>query len=90
MTEVERFGFEVKRTPVKKRRGGRLVEAGEGWAVFLPHQCDTWDIAGAGEGADPFGRGVPLDEACAQLESFIAEATDALEALRQAREFGRG
>jgi hypothetical protein len=55
-----------------------------GWRVSLPHQCDRWDIAG-----DEF-RGVPLEDARDELRKFILDATDALQALSQMKEFEDG
>lgn len=64
------FGFRVAR------------RQGTGWHVFLPHQCQTWDIAG--------------DESCGdetrvaleRLGCFIKEAEAACRALAEGREFG--
>lgn len=53
-----------------------------GWRVYLPHQCDTWDIAG--EFAEP----VPVEVAVAELERFILEAQEALAALRRGENYG--
>ena len=51
-------------------------ECTEYWSVSLPHQCDEWDIdADASDYAD----------SVAALEKFIAEAQQALEALRGMR-----
>jgi hypothetical protein len=52
------------------------------WKVCLPHQCDEWDIVGG------YNEGLPQAEAAAELERFIAEAHQALEALRAGQEFG--
>lgn len=54
------------------------------WHVHLPHQCDSWDIAG--------GYSEPVDHtaAVALLASFIAEASSALAALLDGREFDDG
>lgn len=52
----------------------------DAWMVKLPHQCDSWDIAGGD------GYPVPHEEAVAAMERFIAEAQAALEALRERRE----
>lgn len=43
------------------------------WRVYLPHQCDEWDIAYADT----------REEAITELEEFIAEAQDALTQLRE-------
>lgn len=48
-----------------------------GWMVFLPHQCDWWEITKY-EGADT------KEEAIADMEQFIAEAQAALEELKAA------
>lgn len=77
---MNEFEFKVKRGKVD---GGR-------WSVFLPHQCETWDIAGEGDPDDPYAGDscVPHAEAVAELEKFIAEAQEALEALKAEREYG--
>lgn len=76
----ERFGFTVRRRPVRGFKSRPYREMGAGWWVYLPHSCEEWDIAG--------GRysGVPHEEAVARLERFIAEAQVALAALRDERE----
>lgn len=74
------FGFSVKR---ENRRFQAAARDGS-WCVFLPHQCDAWDIAGETDGAHMDG--VPHAEAVAALELFIAEAQQALEALKAERE----
>lgn len=58
---------------------------GDGWYVSLPHQCTTWDIVGDRDGITG---GEPRDVAVAELERFIAEASQALDALRDGREYG--
>jgi hypothetical protein len=52
------------------------------WQVHLPHQCDNWEIIGGDYS------GASQAEAVAELERFIAEAQQALVALREGREFG--
>jgi hypothetical protein len=52
------------------------------WAVRLPHQCDAWSITGPSCYDDE----VPHAVAVQRLELFIAEAKDALTALRERRE----
>lgn len=47
---------------------------GPGYEIYLPHQCDRWDIA---------YRSSPKNEAVERLEAFIKEAQSALEALKQ-------
>ena len=72
-----------KACPATGPRGGadagKFIHYGreytEYWTVSLPHQCDEWEI-------------VPYDfhgPAVAALEKFIAEAQQALEALRGMR-----
>lgn len=74
------FGLTVGRDDIREWRDGKLVPLGSGWRVFLPHQCDEWMVSGS-------YHGVPHGVAVAALERFIAEASEALEALRQEREF---
>ncbi len=57
------------------------------WCVFLPHQCDAWDVAGERK-SESWREGVPHAEAVAELEAFIVEAQEALAALRLEQEFG--
>lgn len=54
----------------------------ERWRVELPHQCDSWEITGGGYGGEAH------DKAVASLETFIAEAQQALVTLRQKKEQG--
>lgn len=54
------------------------------WLVNLPHQCDNWDIAGYDSD------GVSQERAIEALESFVADAQRALEALRKGEEYGAG
>ncbi|QES45216.1 hypothetical protein DEJ49_33290 [Streptomyces venezuelae] len=51
------------------------------WEVCLPHECDEWRIT-AGH------RGEEHAAAVAALEEFIAEAAQALAALKERREYG--
>lgn len=52
------------------------------WLVYLPHQCDAWVISSE----DVWYGYEPHDVAVSRLEAFIAEATEALTALRERRE----
>lgn len=82
-----KFGFTVKRAPIKEWYDSEkpLQVVGDGWRVYLPHQCEEWDIH------HPYNYDAVLHgDAVAALERFIAEASEALEALRQGREFGDG
>ena len=54
----------------------------ERWIVSLPHQCDSWEIAGE------YGYGAEHDTAVAELEEFIMQARAALVALRVKQEMG--
>lgn len=51
------------------------------WRVSLPHQCERWAVA------DDYD-GMPQAEAVAEMERFIAEAQQALAALRAGEDFG--
>jgi hypothetical protein len=53
------------------------------WRVYLPHQCDEWDIAG-----EDYGDRATYEEAEAALSRFVAEAQEALEKLRAMRSAG--
>lgn len=81
------FDFSVKRGFRFDPDAKKAVPHPGMWAVFLPHQCESWDIAGEG---DEYNHlcvvGVPHAEAVAALELFIAEAQQALEALKAERE----
>lgn len=82
----EAFGFKVKKHSVLDDSSddpdARVVVPGM-WEVHLPHQCSAWDIAG-----ESGWEGEPHADAVAALEKFIAEAQEALAALREEREFG--
>ena len=54
----------------------------DAWYVALPHQCDSWDIVP--RDADPYrgSDGAPHEQAVADMELFIAEAQQALAALK--------
>ncbi len=78
----DKFGFQVSHKPEKKAPGEK-GHSPAGWRVELPHQCDSWEIAPH----DDYGH-VPHADAVAGLEAFIAEAHEALAALRDGREFG--
>jgi len=69
------FGFEVQQVPDGDPSDPPV------WAVDLPHQCDSWSIT---------EWGVSHAAAVAELERFVAEATDALTALREHREYRQG
>ena len=73
---VRPFGFTVKRAT-------RTGSGPDDWCVFLPHQCEDWDITGDGE---HYAAGPPHAEAVADLAAFIAEAQNALDALKERRE----
>jgi hypothetical protein len=70
------FGFAVEPEPIWGSDG--YAQDVTGWRVYLPHQCDAWDIAGE------MSAGAPHAEAVAALELFIAEAQVALAQLRKA------
>lgn len=73
---ADRFRFKVVYRPAtleEENIAGRDTPAG--WEVYLPHQCDAWQIAG--DHGDP----VPHEQAVADLREFIAEAQAALETL---------
>jgi hypothetical protein len=82
------FGFTVQRTdhlygePVVDGTLTKYPHPEGLWRVSLPHQCDEWVISAGRAYAD----GVSHTEAVAELERFIAEAQEALAALRKERE----
>lgn len=59
------------------------VPGSDRWCVYLPHQCDTWEIAGDRHVT------VSHDEAVAGLERFIEEARDCLDHLKDRESYGR-
>lgn len=67
-----KFGFRV-------RADVSLRAPADTWEVYLPHQCSHWEITGFRDSHEA---------AVANLEEFIAEAQDALAALREHRAFG--
>jgi hypothetical protein len=66
----EPFGFAVRRF------------GDDRWSVSLPHQCDSWDIAGEDQWTS---EAVSRDEAARSLAQFIEEAQQALDALDAGR-----
>lgn len=74
----QKFGFTVAYTD-----GNPEYNEKPGWSVYLPHQCDDWDI-------DPGWYGSPStqEDALAALDAFIAEAQQAREALARGEQFG--
>lgn len=85
----EAFGFTVRRfTETDDDDFNPVPLETPLWSVTLPHQCDTWDIAGEGALDRHVDDAVPHSEAVAELERFVAEAQEALTALREGREFG--
>ena len=73
-----KFGFQVGHP--WRWQNNRYGAVSAEWVVFLPHQCDSWDIVG-----EDNHEGVPHEEAVSSLRQFIAEAEDALRRL-EARE----
>lgn len=69
---IEKFGFTVR-----KDDDGKFM-------VYLPHQCDHWDITGdsnySQEGADQLA-------AMGEFAKFLDEAREAFEALSRGEEF---
>lgn len=59
-----------------------VAQAPSGWRVYLPHQCNTWDIAGEYRDGDDY------EVALARMEKFIEQATVARDALKQRRATG--
>jgi hypothetical protein len=93
--QQQRFGFVVAKTdtkygPERRPDGQGYVEHKHldppKWYVYLPHQCDEWTITGSYS----YDYAPEQSEAVAELERFIAEAQQALAALREGREFGDG
>jgi hypothetical protein len=60
----------------------RVRREQSGWRVSLPHQCDSWDIAG-----DEYSS-VDTAEAVTELERFLADGQAALAALKAGQEYG--
>jgi hypothetical protein len=77
------FGFRVQHQQASGSPDDPWHEP-EGWRVSLPHQCDAWEIAPR----DDYGV-APHPDAVAGLEAFIAEAHEALAALRAEKEYGK-
>lgn len=70
------FGFAVRREPAD-------IDGPDQWKVSLPEQHDAWTITGR----DYYDSPLPHADAVAALERFIAEANEALTALRAEKEF---
>lgn len=75
-----RFRFTVERHREWDDDGKAEPLPDAGWRVYLPHQCQTWDIAGEDSGGDLHGIAI------GEMEAFVAEAQLALDALRDGRE----
>lgn len=74
------FGFEVIEItePIYDESGKWIGSKPTGtYSVVLPHQCDSWEIVG------DYSTGLNKEEAIAELQRFIDEATDALEELKE-------
>jgi hypothetical protein len=84
------FGFCVERIDREKSWDETSPTLDEPrYRVWLPHQCDTWMIAGEGtEGGRAEDDFVSKAEAVEEFRRFIAEAHDALWALQQGAPFG--
>lgn len=82
MSEDYNYGFTVKRERTWNRDTNEPDVVDGRWLVYLPHQCDDWDIAGE------YGGAVSHESAIASLEAFITQAQEALVALREEREHG--
>jgi hypothetical protein len=65
--------------PMTDEYGFTVQRDGDEWYVYLPHQCDEWDIAGEREDRAP----VSHAEAVAALRGFLAEGQAALARLEQ-------
>lgn len=81
------FGFSVTKAPIwsDDNPGNTWYDKHQktremGWSVYLPHQCDEWDIAGED------GEGVSREEAIDRLTAFIREASEALNLLVEEKE----
>ena len=72
MATPQPFGFVVREAETWE------VEQDDQWMVHLPHQCDGWTITGPSY----YDGNMPHAQAVAELERFIAEANDALLALK--------
>ena len=88
MTDDQSWGFAIQRTDREFYwdKDSRAISEPR-FTVWLPHQCDKWEIAGDSES----GRAewwVTQSEALAELDRFIDEATEAREALAKGAEYG--
>lgn len=73
----------------KSEFGFKVIKLADGtWRVFLPHQCDHWDIAGESHGVGWPGDGVNHAEAMNALRKFLEEGFATLDDLMQLRQHG--
>lgn len=56
-----------------------VIKKEDGYLVQLPHQCEEWTVAGG----EKYWTGTTKEKAIEQLETFIKEAQEALEKLKQ-------
>lgn len=79
--EDHNFGFRVEKDD-RDDFGEKL--ATPVWKVSLPHKCDRWRI----DNDTMYLEGSFQEEAVEELETFIKQAQEALEALKRGEEFG--
>ena len=77
---MNEFGFRVERAKRMNDDFTMYVVEPARWNVYLPHHCDSWEIADE----------LPQDEAIRELEKFIKEAQRALTILKLGLEWGDG
>jgi len=81
MTNPTPFGFQVTHHEERDIDYGKgPVHYDEGWSVRLPHSCEDWDIT------PDYWKGCSHEIAIQEMERFVAEAQNALKALREMQE----
>lgn len=87
MSDHQSWGFAVERTDREKSYKESPPLPEPRFRVWLPHQCDKWEIAGDAETGDAKYY-ASQEDALAELDRFIDEATEAREALAKGAEYG--
>jgi hypothetical protein len=83
------WGFVVERTDREKDYDDDSAPLDEPrFRVWLPHQCDKWEITGGDAESGRADAYASRADAIAEFERFVDEATEALEALRKGATYG--
>lgn len=76
--------FQVRKVREYDRETCRFTDKVLGWEIFLPHQCDQWDIT-----TDHEWPRMPTNaEAQQALRAFLDDGERAMAALQREEEYG--